>query len=116
MSLHLPGLYILDDNKRPVSCPDVLTWGRWIARDENRLVAHSFAHGLSVSTVFLGIDGLTFICGGPPLIWETMVFGGPPNVDQSQRRYATYRAALRGHIETCRKLGVEVRSSCPRNP
>ena len=46
-----------------------------------------------VSTVFLGINNNFF--GGPPLIFETMIFGGP--LDQFQERYTTEAQALEGH-------------------
>lgn len=45
-----------------------------------------------ISTVFLVIDhGL----GNVPILWETMVFGGP--LDMEQERYASREAALEGH-------------------
>lgn len=48
----------------------------------------------SVSTVWLGLDH-NFSPSGPPLIFESMVFGGP--MDQEQVRYATAADALMGH-------------------
>jgi len=49
-----------------------------------------------ISTVFLGIDhGFR---EGPPIVFETMVFGGP--LDEWQRRYATWDQAVAGHEET----------------
>lgn len=54
-----------------------------------------------VSTVWLfGIDH-----GhgeGPPLIFETMVFGEP--YDQELQRYSTEEQAMRGHLETVDRL------------
>jgi hypothetical protein len=46
-----------------------------------------------VSTVWLGLDHNWG--PGPPLIFETMVFGGPD--DQEQERYPSRVAALAGH-------------------
>lgn len=46
-----------------------------------------------VSTVYLGLDHA--FGGGPPLIYETMIFGGPN--DQYQDRYTTREQALAGH-------------------
>lgn len=59
-----------------------------------RIVAWSqpFA-GVEVSTVWLGLDHA--FLGGPPLIFETMVFGGP--LDQEQMRYSTTDQARQGH-------------------
>ena len=39
------------------------------------------AEPIHVSTVWLGIDH-AYTEGGPPVIFETMIFGGSPNIDQ----------------------------------
>lgn len=52
--------------------------------------------GVSVSTVFLILDHNYF--DGPPVLFETMVFGGED--DQYQARYCTYEEAVLGHRET----------------
>jgi hypothetical protein len=49
--------------------------------------------GILVSTVFLGINHQWG--DGPPLLFETMVFGG--EFDQEQERYSTYEEAEAGH-------------------
>lgn len=51
---------------------------------------------VDVSTIFLVLDHNYF--GGPPVLWETMVFGGP--IDRHQWRYASREDAVRGHEET----------------
>lgn len=48
---------------------------------------------IKVSTVWIGID--MGFGGGPPIIFETMVFGGP--LDQAQERYSTRQQAEDGH-------------------
>jgi hypothetical protein len=58
---------------------------------------------IDVSTVFLGVD-YRFIGDGAPILFETMIFGGPR--DQEMWRYSTYGEAKRGHfevVEECRK-------------
>lgn len=52
---------------------------------------------VGVSTVFLVLDH-NHSGVGPPVLWETMVFGGPD--DMAQRRYSSRDAALEGHAET----------------
>lgn len=52
---------------------------------------------VEVSTIFLVLNH-AFMAGVPPLLWETMVFGGPD--DMAQRRYSSREAALVGHAET----------------
>lgn len=59
-----------------------------------------------VSTVWLGLDHSFGV--GPPLIFETMVFGG--NLDQYQYRYATLEQARTGHDEAVQKVKDEAAS------
>jgi len=48
-----------------------------------------------VSTIFLGLDHRPWGAHGPPILFETMVFGGP--LDQEQERYGTWEEAAAGH-------------------
>jgi hypothetical protein len=57
-----------------------------------------------VSTVFIGLDHNWD--GGDPLLFETMIFGGP--LDQYQERYSTWEQAERGHEEAV----TEARKVC----
>lgn len=70
---------------------------------KTQVVATKSVEECEVSTVFLGIDhGYTE--NGPPIVFETLVFGGP--MADSMRRYATWDEAVAGHEETvdlCRK-------------
>lgn len=89
--------YILDENHNVVRCDDVLTWARWFEQIDNRTVDQTRVSGdCFVSTVFLGLDH-RFIGNGPPLVFETMVFGGPVDFDESQRRYSSWDDAEIGH-------------------
>ena len=54
------------------------------------------ATGVEVSTVFLGFDH-GFSDDGPPVLFESMVFGGP--LDDEMQRYTTYAEAWAGHQE-----------------
>jgi hypothetical protein len=51
-----------------------------------------------VSTVFLGLDHQWG--DGPPLVFETMIFGGEH--DQYQERYSTWDEAEAGHKQGVR--------------
>ena len=57
-----------------------------------------------VSTVWLGINH-NWYDDGPPIIFETMVFGGPR--DQEMERYATEAAAIAGHLAMVDELRRE---------
>lgn len=91
--------YILE-GKKAVPC-DLNTWARWYERSSRR-VAFSENGDVSVSTVFLGLDHQWG--DGPPLIFETMIFGGEHNEDQW--RYSTWEEAEAGHKAACELAGV----------
>lgn len=99
--------YILDgDDVRAV---DLGSWVEWFAGDPiQRLISLTIIDpvtaeqkrtggqaDIKVSTVFLGIDH-RFGMAGPPILFETMVFGGL--LDQEQMRYATMVEARAGHV------------------
>lgn len=80
--------YKLDRDGKPRPCPDLLEWANWFEKsgNERQVRLDTFESG-HVSTIFLGID---YNFGdGPPILWETMVFGGP--LDQTQDRCAGSR-------------------------
>lgn len=53
-----------------------------------------------MSTVFLGIDHA--FSGGLPVLWETIVFGGP--LDGEMDRYTSRADALAGHQVMCARV------------
>lgn len=71
-------------------------WAVWFGSNlKDRIIARTVVRdGIEVSTVFLGLDH-RFGQAGPPLLFETMVFGGL--LDQEQHRYATIIEARAGH-------------------
>lgn len=84
-------------NGIPVPEPDLMKWAEWIeSRPDERIVARTERGGVAVSTVFLGLD---YRFGdGPPLLYETMVFGG--DHDGSFQRYTSRVEAAAGHEQT----------------
>jgi hypothetical protein len=94
--------YILaEDGRTPVEEPDLMKWARWFENSE-RQVAHDVVGAIQVSTVFLGFDhSFREIVGGegPPVLWETMIFGGPADLDGYQDRYSSYGEAVAGHAK-----------------
>ena len=84
--------YVLDGHE-----PREATWEEavpWFARD--RAVANDVVGEARVSTVFLVIDH-GFGDGEAPVLFESMVFGGP--LDGEQVRYRTWDEAERGHAD-----------------
>ena len=84
--------------------PDLLTWARWMETAQRRVALAHLPDGTKVSTVFLGLDH-NFMLDGPPILFETMVFGGPH--DQDQERYSTWPEAEAGHAEIVKRLREE---------
>lgn len=92
--------YILDKDKNPVQCDpqDIVRWGEWMVKSDNKIVAQTHIGDVMVSTVFLGIDH-NWSFEGAPILFETMVFGGDKDLDSYQERYSTYKEAMEGHLE-----------------
>ena len=90
-----PSMYTLDSTGTPVPSEDAREWGRWMEGGNRIIQRTELESGVRVSTVFLGIDHNFF--GGEPLLFETMIFGGP--LDEYQWRYSTRQEALKGHDE-----------------
>jgi len=99
--------YILNQHHEPVVVKDLMLWAAAFEEDEKRIVRQTTVTELGehlvspfksvfVSTVFLGLDH-NFMGKGPPIVFETMVFGGPFN--HTMWRYATWDEAVKGHEE-----------------
>lgn len=86
------GKYILRGTE-PVSCPNVMEWGQWMEDNRSVIASDEVVPGVRVSTIFLGLDHNHG--EGPPILFETMVFGGEH--DHEQQRYHTWDEAIKGH-------------------
>jgi hypothetical protein len=90
--------YILDGKTAvPVSSEE---WARWFDRNERHVKAERFGPVL-VSTVFLGLDH-NYFDHGPPLLFETMVFGGA--LDGEQERCSTWEEAEQMHADMVNRV------------
>lgn len=89
------------DGHLPKPCNDVLEWANWY-QSTDRHVAKDEQNGILVSTVFLGLDHS--FGGGPPILFETMIFGGKH--DEDQWHYATWEDAEDGHKKACALAGI----------
>ena len=90
------GRYVLDADGEPRPEPDLNVWADWMQTADRTLALNVLDDGTRVSTIFLGLDHASpFI--GAPILWETMVFGGPH--DQFQKRYYTKDDAILGHSQ-----------------
>lgn len=95
------GRYILD-GKVPVPCEDLFTWAHWIEKGANRVVRQEDVGNLWVSTVFLALDH-NWLCDGPPMLFETIVFRDCTDADQEEmdataERHGWQKVACPTHI------------------
>ena len=114
--------YILNEDNQAVPEPDLLTWARWLGTAD-RTVERTQVGVWEVSTIFLGLNH-SFGDGGPPLLFETMVFGGEVTrtlvLDGETRtftgrhsedgpfRYSTWEAAMAGHRRVVQQVRHEL--------
>lgn len=97
-------IYYKLNGKEIVPVDDLYEWGSWF-QAANRQVARTVFYAyrkkrvykILVSTAFLGIDH-AWINGTAPILFETMVFGGPH--DNAQHRCATWGEAETMHEST----------------
>jgi hypothetical protein len=81
-----------------VPCENWMAWALWfggtdraVARDD---IVREDADTVTISTVFLGHDSQAD-SSSPPIVFESMVFGGPLN--GQMQHYCTWDEAERGH-------------------
>lgn len=77
-----------DQEGRPITVDD------WMLLFSDNQIARDEEGDIAVSTIYLGLNHNWD--DGPPLIFETMVFGLDDNTEY-QWRYSTKEAALAGH-------------------
>jgi hypothetical protein len=75
--------YILDAEGEPVPTDDLFAWGRGY-ESPARIVKREMVGESKISTVFLGLDYGWRFHGAPPILWETMVFGGDADGDMTR--------------------------------
>ena len=97
--------YTLDANNCPRLAADLHEYYRWKnslpAETQTGIgvqLAKTVRGGVCVSTVYLGSDHS--YDDGPPVLWETMIFGGEH--DEACMRYRSHREAMRGHQYACK--------------
>jgi len=84
--------YILK-GKCAVEEPDCIKWAKWFQDADRSVKKTTLNDDVLVSTVFLGLDHQ--FGDGPPLLFETEIFGG--DRDGDMWRYATWDEAENGH-------------------
>ena len=89
--------YKLDSDNNPIPCSSVVDYEQWFLKHGTSVAQTKFKDtkniSIYVSTVFLGLDHSHN--STVPILWETMVFGGP--FDQQSVQYSSFKDALKGH-------------------
>lgn len=84
----------LDDAKNLIPCTASEAWDFKSKNRDKCRVARTQVGESDISTVFLAMDH-NFDGVGPPLVFETMIFGGTFNMECE--RYSTWGRAEAGH-------------------
>jgi hypothetical protein len=99
-------MYLLDSNHVPFAIDTsnmAAVMAAYTRLESQRRVRYTKVGNVAVSTVFLGIDH-NFRREGPPVLFETMVFGVPSARYEYQDRYCTYDEAVAGHTAVLAKV------------
>ena len=81
-----------DINGKPM---ELMEWAKKVEDYQYRTIGHDFIGPYRISTAWMGLDYNFF--GGPPLIFETMIFKGSKIDFEYQERYTTLAQAQLGH-------------------
>lgn len=100
--------FILDENKAPIACDDLIAWMKWIQQN-NRRIARTEIDEILVSTVFIGWD-YNYCDGEPPIVFETLVFL-PEGATGSLWRYTTWDEAVAGHEQMVKEVQAYLESA-----
>jgi hypothetical protein len=96
--------HFFDRDGRPMDTgdpyADTMTWGRLRDDEDYMRVDHDVLDDVTVTTVWHGIN--VVLGANPPRIFETMIFGGPYNLQNM--RYVTKDEAAQGHRRTVEDL------------
>lgn len=79
----------------------IMDWSKMFEHEDRRVAKTPLWWGGYVSTVFLGLDNS--FGGGPPLIFETMVFYNRSFSNIDLDRYSTEAEAIKGHAKMVSK-------------
>jgi hypothetical protein len=89
-------MYVLDADNHVVEASGVEEWGCFMENERKHIGWTGITSECHVSTIFIGIDHRVY-GDGPPILFETMIFGGPQEIDERTWRYANYDDAVIGH-------------------
>ena len=96
--------FILNEDKTVPPVGNAIEWARFLESGSvNRRVDRTeVTDAVYISTVFLGLNHQ--YVDGPPLLFETLVFGGL--LDGEMERYSTWEQATTGHLLIVEKVRI----------
>lgn len=95
-------------NKKPVRCDDLEEWTRQFEGQDRRVAFTQVSSGVSVSTVFLGIDHSHDLYK-EPILFESMSFDNGSNLNAEYcHRYSTWEEAIKGHEELVAQVRKDI--------
>jgi len=105
------GLYVLDHYGNPVPDEDFVHWANWREQHHDdvqvarTVIEHPTDGRITVLTVFTGRDHRWVERPETaPILFETLVFGGPSGLQGERERYATISEAREGHQVVCQSV------------
>lgn len=98
--------YVLN-GKTPIPCDDLMEWARWFDTADRHVMQEKIGE-IRISTVFLGLDHSFTSDSKRPLLFETMIFGGP--LDQEMTRCSTWEEAEKMHREMVERVKATAKS------
>jgi hypothetical protein len=107
------GHYVLEGHT-PIPATSLEAWGYWFAEADRCVGRTVLTEDVEVSTVFLGLDHSFSRGARPPVLFETMVFGGP--LDEEQERYTSWEEAEAGHAAMCARVHAALTPELPGGP
>lgn len=104
-------LYLLNEDREVIPCPEGFNWGEWIEKTVGfrSVGSKTFTSGdtgidIWVATTFTGTNSSIF--GGPPLVFETMVFRN--GHASESRKASSWQEAEQNHQIFCEKVKKEI--------
>ena len=96
--------FILNGERTVTPTGNVTEWVAFLEAgiDNRRVDRTEVTEDVEVSTVFLGLNHQ--FGDGPPLLFETLVFGG--KMDGEMCRYSTWDQAVSGHLLVVERVKV----------
>jgi hypothetical protein len=89
-----PMFFLIDENHQVYEV-DYREFNDNYMKNEYRHLEWTGNDDIYVSTIFTGVNNNFLGDGRPPILFETMVFGG--EYDKAQWRWSTYEQAIIGH-------------------